>query len=337
MKDVARRSGVSEATVSHVLNDTRFVAEETRRRVQAAMSQLAYYGNAHARRLARGQGDSVALIISDIENPFFPPLIKAFEDAALVHRHDVLLCTTNYDGARAEAALRKVVAHRVAGVAIMTSSVSPTAAQVLKSADIATVFLDTGKPGRKQSSLRIDYAKGTAEALTYLHNLGHRAFTLVAGPQERPSHAAYRKGVEAGAARLGVKVRVLESDSDLAGGERAVQQVLTEPAFPTAILCGSDLAAIGAMRALRHAGIRVPEDVSVVGADDIPFAALTEPALTTVCIPRQQTGALAFDLLRQMLSQRTGKGTTAQVSTELVVRGSTGAAPRRDAVSRKSR
>jgi DNA-binding LacI/PurR family transcriptional regulator len=330
MKDVAQRSGVSEATVSHVLNETRFVADATRKRVLQAMDDLAYFGNAHARRLARGQGDSVALIVSDIENPFFPPLIKAFEEAALIHRHDVLLCTTNYDAARAQAALRKVVAHRVAGVAIMTSSVSPAAAQVLRGAEIATVFLDTGKAGPGQSSLRIDYEKGTGEALTYLHNIGHRSFALVAGPQERPSHAAYRKGVEAAAHRIGAKVTVHESGSDLVGGERAVQQLLTLRPFPTAILCGSDLAAIGAIRALRRAGLRVPEDVSVVGADDIPFAALTEPALTTVCIPRQETGALAFELLRQMLSQRGGKGTSASVRTALVVRQSTGAAPRRE-------
>jgi LacI family transcriptional regulator len=327
MKDVAVRSGVSETTVSHVLNNTRAVAEKTRLRVSKAMRDLNFHGNAAARRLARGQGDSVGLIISDVENPFFPALIKSFENAALRHGYDVLLCTTNYDPARTLHALRKMVANQTPGVAVMTSSVSPESARVLADADIASVFLDADKVTDRQSSLHLDYAKGTLEGITYLHNLGHRRLTLVAGPQDRASHVAYRRGVEQAGKRVGVKVRVIEAGSDLAGGAGAIERLLTSPQFPTAILCSSDLTAIGALRALVKAGIRVPQDVSLIGADDILLAALTDPPLTTVRIPRELTGELAFEALRALFTGEARRGAVTVVPTELVVRGSTGAAP----------
>src|SRR5215831_11858523 len=125
MKDVAERSGVSVTTVSHVVNKTRHVAQETRQRVLQAMGELNYYKNAHARRLVRGKSDFFGLIISDIENPFFPELIKSFETAAWEQGIDILLCTTHYQPDRNQAALRKMIENKVAGVAVMTSRLDP--------------------------------------------------------------------------------------------------------------------------------------------------------------------------------------------------------------------
>lgn len=328
MKDVALRSGVSESTVSHVLNNTKFVSPEVRERVLAAMSALNYHGNAHARRLARGHSDFLGLIISDIENPFLPGLVKAFDLAAFDLGFDVLLSTTNYDSTRTERSFRKMIQNKTPGVAVMTSRIDPALGEILEANGIASVFLDCGSTGLLRSNIRLDYAKGTCEAVNFLYKLGHRDFAFIAGPQSRHSHAAYRDAWVNSLQLLNLKPRLLDGDNDMASGQRAVQQLLAQPPLPTAIICSNDLTAIGAIQALLKAGIRVPQDISVVGADDIPFAAMCHPPLTTVQIPRERLGLLACDILRRMLRDKL-PGTEAVLDTTLIVREST--APARPA------
>ena len=325
MKDVADLVGVAESTVSHVINGTRFVSEEVRLKILHAMRELNYHGNAHARRLARGSSDFLGLIISDIENPFFPGLIKAFEAAALSHGYDVLLSTTNYETLRTENSFRKMIENKAPGVAVMTSRVDPSMAGLLERNGVASIFLDSGSVGQTKSNVRLNYAKGSNEAINYLYNLGHRRFAFITGPQNRPSHLAYGEAVKLALRELGLEAQVLEGENDVSGGDRAVQRLLTGRTFPTAVLCSNDLTAIGALRALIRAGIRVPQDVSVVGADDIPFASLTEPPLSTVRIPREKLGELAFHALHRMLSEKKA-GSEEVVDTELVIRQSTGSA-----------
>jgi DNA-binding LacI/PurR family transcriptional regulator len=327
MKDVAERSGVSESTVSHVVNNTRFVAARTREKVLKAMRDLDYHGNAHARHLARGHSDFLGLIISDIENPFYPGLIKAFESAALAHGFDVLLCATNYDAGRTQTAFRKMIENKTPGVAVMTSRVEPQCAAILEEHGIASVFLDSGAVGPRKSNIRLDYAKGAREAISCLHNLGHRRFAFIAGPQTRPSHIAYRQAVELALKGLDLTPVIIEGENTVESGQWAAGRLLTQAGIPTAILSSNDLAAIGAMRTMLQSGVRVPGDVSIVGADDIPFASLTTPPLTTVRIPRERLGELAFETLRVMLDEQGTAGQERLVETELVVRESTGVAP----------
>ncbi len=323
MKDVAARSDVSESTVSHVLNNTKFVSPEVRERVLAAMRELNFHGNAHARRLARGHSDFLGLIISDIENPFLPGLIKAFDLAAFESGFDVLLSTTNYDATRTGRSFRKMIENKTPGVAVMTSRIDPALGETLEANGIASVFLDCGSTGPLRSNIRLDYAKGTHEAVNFLHNLGHRQFAFVAGPQNRPSHASYRDALIDSLCLLELTPRLLDGDNDMASGERAVQRLMTERPLPTAIICSNDLTAIGAIKALLKAGIRVPQDISVVGADDIPFAAMCHPPLTTVQIPRERLGVLACDILQRMLKDKV-PGTESVLDTTLIVRESTG-------------
>lgn len=335
MKDVADRCGVAESTVSHVINNTRFVSPEIREKVEAAMRELNYHGNAHARRLARGSSDFLGLIISDIENPFFPGLIKAFESAALRHGFEVLLSTTNYEPTRTEKAFRKMIENKAPGVAVMTSRVDPALGALLEANGVSSIFLDAGSVGPKRSNVRLNYAKGAVETVNYLYNLGHREFALIAGPQNRPSHVAYLEAVTSALDEKGLRPQVLEGENNVDGGARAIQRLLTSRQFPTAILCSNDLTAIGALQALFRAGIRVPDDVSVVGADDIPFAALTHPPLSTVRIPREKLGELACDVLQQMLTNEK-PGAEWLLDTELVIRESTATAPPPRAAAPKS-
>jgi DNA-binding LacI/PurR family transcriptional regulator len=329
MRDVAKRCGVSESTVSHVLNGTKAVAEATRARILEAIRELNYHRDSDARRLATGRSNFLGLIISDIENPFFPGLIKSFENAALKERYEVLLCTTSYDAERTKNAFRKMVENKSPGVAVMTSRVDPQMAEYLADQGVASVFLDSGHPGRYRSNIRIDYVSGVTAAINYLYNLGHRDFALLAGPQNRASHRAYRTAVDAALATWGLTARLIEGNNDAQGSQAAVEHLLTGGRLPTAILCSNDLTAMSVIRSLFQRGIRVPADVSVVGADDIPFAALTEPPLTTVHIPRVSLGTLAFELLQEMLSESSRTGRDVTLPTSLTIRESAGVACRR--------
>ncbi len=334
MRDVAARCGVAESTVSHVLNGTKFVAPVTRERIETALREMNFHRDSHARRLARGHSNFLGLIISDIENPFYPGLIKAFETVALAQGFEVLLSTTNYDAARTDDAFRKMIENKSPGVAVMTSRVDPKMAKYLAEHGVASVFLDSGGAGPRKSDIRVDYRKGVRGAVRYLHHLGHRVFALIAGPQNRASHVAYRQTVEAALAELGLKASVVEGNNDAASGAAAVQRLLTGERFPTAILCSNDVTAMSATRALFQSGLRVPADVSVVGADDIPFAALTQPPLTTVRIPRERLASLAFELLRELLS-KPGRGKEAVLESELIIRESSAVVPARPAHGRK--
>lgn len=324
MRDVAHRCGVSESTVSHVINGTKKVSAKTRKLVEQAMEDLKYHRDSHARRLARGHSDFLGLIISDIENPFFPSVIKAFETDALESGFEVLLCTTNYDRARTENAFRKMIENKSPGVAVMTSRVDADMYKQLTEHGIASVFLDSSGPDLLRSNIKLNYVRGATEAIRYLYNLGHRQFALVAGPQNRASHISYREAIEAAVNECGGELSVIVGNNDVASGEAAVQALMTKKSLPTAILCSNDLTAMSVIRTLLKCGLRVPADISVIGADDIPFAGLSQPAMTTVRLPRERLGRLALDILRNMLTNPDKMGVEVVVETELVIRESSG-------------
>jgi len=324
MKDVARRCGVAESTVSRVLSGTKFVAPATRATVERVMQELNFHRDSHASRLASGRSNFLGLVISDIENPFYPGLIKSFETAALASGFEVLLATTNYDPARTEQAFRKMLENKTPAVAVMTSRVDTSMAERLAESGVVSVFLDSEGPGPRKSNIRLDYAQGASEAVRYLHTLGHRRFALIAGPQDRPSHAAYRQSLELALKELDLKLHVIEGKNDAASGAEAAKRLLTLANPPTAVLCSNDVTALGAIRSFFGCGLQVPGDVSVVGADNIPFATLSHPPLTTVSIPRERLGTVAFELLKEMLAKPRRTGTESILPTDLVIRESTG-------------
>jgi DNA-binding LacI/PurR family transcriptional regulator len=324
MKDVADRVGVSVTTVSHVLNKTRPVARETRRRVLEVIRELGFHRNAHARRLARGHSDFYGLIVSDIKNPFFPEIITSFESAALERGFDLLLCNTNYDPARTQAAVRKMIENKVRGVAVMTSELPGNLGAELAAHQVAVVFLDMGSVEPYISNIRVDYARGIRQAIDYLFELGHRDFAFIAGPQSLCSAVVRREAFLAALRRRGIPdYRVIEGNHKVDGAVTAVRALLAEPKLATAILCSNDLTAIGALSTLQQAGFQVPRDVSVVGFDDIDFASLAYPPLTTVSLPRDRLAKLAFEALQKILRSKQRLGAEYVVETSLVVRQTT--------------
>jgi DNA-binding LacI/PurR family transcriptional regulator len=327
MKEVAERAGVSVTTVSHVINKTRYVSPETRKLVLQAARELNFYKDAHARRLATGRSDFLGIVVSDIENPFFPEIIKNFEAEALKRGFDLLLVNTNYDSRRAETAVRRLIENRVRGVAVMTSELASTLTEELSANQVPVVFLDLGSPGAYVSNLRVDYSQGISEAMQHLHDLGHRDIRFVAGPRSLRS-ARIREEVFLTALRhWGLPSdQIIEGNHKIDGGLAAGRAVLTGDNLPTAILCSNDLTAIGVIQALEDGGLRVPEHVSVVGFDDIHISSVLRPSLTTVNLPRNRLGKLAFEALRKMLKTKCRRGRIYTVETHLVVRNSTAGA-----------
>ncbi len=328
MKDVAARAGVSITTVSHVLNKTRAAAPETRARILQAVRELNYHKNVSACLLKRGQSDCCGLIISDIENPFFPELVKGFEMASLAHGFDVLVCATNYDRGLAKKAVGRMIENTVRGVAVMTSQLESRLVEELCQSEVPVVLLDSGSPRRGRSGIRVDYSHGAREAVKHLCHLGHRTAAVLAGPGDRRSAVAYKRTVLGILSQFGLNAALVrECEFSVAGGLDGALWLLQQSSFPTAIITGNDLTAIGVMQGLADAGIRIPEDVSIVGVDDIAFAQYTHPSLTTVRVPRGRLGELAFEAIEKILRSKRRLGKRYVLRSELIVRRSTGRAP----------
>lgn len=327
IRDVADHAGVSKSTVSRVLNGSTMVDPDTRRRVLEAARKLNYYRNASAHQLARGgRSDFFGLLISDIENPVFPEMIKSFETAAAMKGYDLFLCATNYDADRASSAVRKMIENGVRGAAIMTSSATEDIAEELAARQIPVVVVDLEVTKRNISSIMIDYSGGISEAVEHLAQLGHDRIAYVAGPDERRSARRYRQTVIKGLHERKLQLKqIVECDQTLEGGRAAVWKLLGDSEPPTALICIDDLAAVGAMSALREIGVRVPEHVSVMGCEDIYMARFVNPPLTTVKLDRKCLGKMAFEVLERMSRSKQRKGTQTLLQTTLIVRGSTAA------------
>lgn len=330
IKDVARLAGVSTATVSHVINSTRFVTDETRRKVLDAIEQLNYSPNVHARNLASGRSSTIGLIISDVANPFFPELVKSIQERAIGHGYDVILSNTNYDPKRTATSVQRLIEQQVSGVAVMTSEMDFDLIERLRAKKVAVVFLDLGEVGPHTSNIVVNYEKGIREGVEHLLALGHRRIAYISGPSHLKSaarrKAAFAKIMKKYQSSLHTTPLIFEGDFRTTGGQRAAVEILRLTPRPTAILSGNDLMAIGALRELKSAGLRVPQDISVIGFDDISFTVLADPQLTTILIPRAEIGASAVEALIHMIKAPDSMGQEFKVSTQLVVRESTGAA-----------
>lgn len=324
MREVAKKAGVSPATVSRVLNKTKDISPETEKRVLDAVKQLNYYKNVHARRLSTGKSDLYGLVISEIVNPYFPELIRGFQAEAWDKGYDVLLCNTEYDPARAQSVVRKLIESDVRGVAVMTSSLEKSFTAELIAAGIGLVFCNLRPAETLTSNISIDYQRGISQAIEHVISLGHRRAAVISGPEDNRTAVTIRQSLVAGLEAHSFKLfPVIESNYRVDAGASAVRAVLAQPEIPSVIFCGSDLIAMGAMSALEDAGIRVPEDVSIVGIDDISFAFLARPPLTTISVPRERLGMLAFEALEKMLKLKRRKGADYYLETELIVRKST--------------
>jgi DNA-binding LacI/PurR family transcriptional regulator len=327
IREVAKKAGVSTATVSRVVNGTSPVSAATARLVRSAIKSLGYYPNTHARTLGSGRSHMYGLIISDIANPFFPDIAKSFERIAVEHGQEVLIASTDYKPQRMQVCVRRMLERKVDGVAIMTSEMDSKLLHLLNERGVPIAFLDTGGVGPNISNIFIDYVSGVERALEHLISLGHKRIAFVSGP---PTLASARARSDAFV--LYLKRRALKFSDDymktgnhrIDGGQNAMARLLRLPKPPTAVMASNDLTAIGVMHAIHAAGRKVPEDISVIGFDDIEISNFLNPPLSTVRVPRAEIAESAFKALYAASHRRVNSGTEYRISTELIIRQSTG-------------
>ncbi len=334
IRAVAARARVSTATVSRVINGTAKVSPESTERVREAIEALNFYPDISARTMGSGRSGLYGLIISDITNPYFPELVKAFEDIAVEHGQDVLIANTDYDSKRMESCVIRMLQRKVDGVAIMTSEMEDRLIHSFSHRKIPMVFMDTPMGLRGVSTVRVDYAAGVNQAVDHLFSFDHQHIAFISGPLSLNSARvrseaftkALRQHVLAGEPHL-----MEEGDHRVEGGHAAMLRILKSGKRPTAVMASNDLTAIGAMGAIHESGLRIPEDISVIGFDDIELSGYTQPALTTVQVPRRELASTAFRSLfdrRDEVARKTVRTREHVIQPRLVVRRST-ARPRR--------
>ncbi len=301
MKDVAQAAGVSLGTVSNVINHPEIVAEGTRNRVRQAIKDLGFVVNASAQTLRAGRTRVLGLVVPDIGNPFFTEVAKGVDDAAFAAGYSVILCNTDEDSAKEDRYLELLASQRVAGILITPARETHAAMTRLTSREVAITLLDRSSTGLDACSVAVDDAAGAGMAFDHLYSLGHRHIVVLLGPDDIPQIIERRRGVNAAAAgRLddGSLRFVTSPHMTAAAGESTMTQFLKEQKGTfTALFCANDLLALGAIRALRAAGLTVPRDVSVIGYDDIDFAASAQIPLTSIRQPKYQLGHAATELL----------------------------------------
>jgi len=329
IRHVAKAAGVSTATVSNVLNKTGKVGRDTHRLVLSTVKRLGYIPDVHARHLASGNRRTLGIIVSDIENPFFPEVIKSFETRARQLGYDAILSDTNYDPRRTRAAAERMMEHKVRGVAVLTSEISLRLIDELTRRKIAVTFLDLAPIRQYMSNLRIDYYSGVEQIAQYLYRNGHRRIAFVSGRPGLKSNIARLRAYERCMRDLGLEPGpILPGDLRFEGGLAAGMAVAKLDPKPTAVMAVNDLTAVGVIKGLLKNGLRVPQDISVTGFDKTRLAEYSNPSITTVDIHREVLGHMAADALDELSRSLNPQGKEYQIGAELVLGDSSGPAPR---------
>src|SRR5665811_718842 len=333
ISDVAKLAGVSAMTVSRVINNSGYIGRETRSRVEAAVAELAYVPNALGRQLRSKRTKMLALVLTDIMNPFFTTIARGVEDVARAQGFSVMFCNTDESEAEEARYLLMLVQRQVDGVLLVPASTSGKSLRLLSSHHMPVVVIDRRIQSRQIDSVRSDSEAGAYTLTQHLIGLGHRRIAVLTG----------RRSVSTSIDRVAGYCRAmldagLELDDDLVrygqynygeynqvDGNRMAQEVLAADPRPTAIFAANNFIAFGAMRSLRDAGFRVPEDVSIVAFDDLPVAWLSDPFMTVVDQPAYEIGRRAAELLLSRLDGTiSGPGREVILPSELIVRRSSG-------------
>jgi LacI family transcriptional regulator len=331
IKDVARRAGVSVGTVSHHLTAAAPVAGATADRIDGAIADLGYRVDLGARGLRSRRTHSVGLVLPNISNPFYAEVARAVEHALWARGYQTFLCDASEDAAREQAHLDALLSRRVDGIILIRSGARPPPGAARERNGPPVIHLDRAAPG--QPSITTDNRRGGALAARHLAELGHRRIAVLAG---EPSLQNVRQRLEGFERELGLHGLALDPALVRSGPQaltlgRAAGELFQRGAAaagpaPTAIFATNDVVAIGAWRTLLELGLRVPQDVSLVGFDDIEMSGLLVPALTTVRQDTLRLGGEAAALLLRLLAGEPAPRRPTLIPVELVIRGSTGPA-----------
>jgi DNA-binding LacI/PurR family transcriptional regulator len=303
IKDVARESGVNVSTVSRALNGEYGVHAGTREHVLAIAKRLHYRPNRVARGLVTGRSHSLALVVSDIRNPFFAEVARGAEDAAYAADYDLVLCNSDLDPEKQLRYVQSLMEKRVDGI-LMNSVAALSKKQVeqLSGFGVPIVLLNRAAPRNAFSTISADNDAGGALAGEYLSKLGHRKIAHLTGPRHHGNMTERAEGFvrSLAQARKPVKPVILHGKNNFQGGVELAEKLLALHPDTTAIFAASDMMAFGVIRALMDAGRRIPDDVSVIGFDNVELSTIVNPPLTTIHQPKYEIGQAAVEILLRL-------------------------------------
>ncbi|GAB3981449.1 LacI family DNA-binding transcriptional regulator [Actinoallomurus acanthiterrae] len=299
IREVAQRAGVSPGTVSNVLNRPERVAAPTRARVEQAIRELGFVRNGSAATLRAGQSRAIGLVVLDVGNPFFVAVARGVEDVVSDRDHAVILCNSGESPDREARNLRVLAEQRVRGVLITPTDEDLSRLDLLRQRGVAVVLVDHPATG-DVCSVSVDDVAGGDLAVAHLLARGAERLAYVTGPLAIRQCADRRKGARRALRTAGLPARALEDvvvpEMNASGGALAAEKLLAGD-LPDAIFCANDLLALGVLRALAQAGVRVPDDVTLIGYDDIEFSSAAAVPLSSIRQPTYQLGKIATELL----------------------------------------
>jgi LacI family fructose operon transcriptional repressor len=327
-KDVANRAGVSIATVSRVVNSLPNVRPELRRKVLRAVKELNYQPSRTAQRLRAKRSRVIGLVISDIQNPFFTSVVRGIEDVASERGYSLVLCNSDEDPEKERLYIDVMRAEGVAGMILATTSHVNSHIRNLLAHNIPIVAIDRRIKDRRVDSVLVANVKGAFQAVEHLLRLGHQRIGMVSMriiPTGRERRVGYLRALRKYGVRSSSRLIRLGLAKPEGGYECARKLIQLEPR-PTALFVDNNMMMLGALEAIRESGLRVPEELSVVGFDDMPWAKLLHPPLTVVAQPTHELGRQAVESLLERLDQPDKPVSHVQLMPELIIRESTGAA-----------
>ncbi|MBA4420045.1 MAG: LacI family transcriptional regulator [Anaerolinea sp.] len=328
IKDVALSASVSITTVSHVINNTRVVDPSTRQRVLHSMEALGYHPNNVARSLRSGVTKTIGLIVPDASNPFFAEVARKIEDYGYQQGYSVILGNSDNNPEKQTNYINTLLAKRVDGVIFISSGGDDKELLKFSESQIPVVVADRNISLELADVVQVDNEQAGSDATRYLIELGHKNIACITGLITLSPSMERIKGYEGAMKMAGIPVRqenIIVGDFTTLSGEKAMESLLAAIEFPTAVFCFNDMMAIGAMAAIRKAGLSIPGDVSIIGFDDIELASLVVPPLTTVAQPFSEIASYATDLLIERIKgNRTEANQRVVLKARLVPRESTG-------------
>jgi len=333
LRDVAVRAGVHPATASRALNpETRIlVSEDTARRVLDAAAELGYHPNPVARSLRTRRSHTVGVLIPDLNNPLFPPIVRGLEDRLAAAGYVALIGNTDSDDERERMVFEQMRARHVDGLVVATARLHhPLLAEAAR-AEMPVVLINRLAQDYSFPSVSVDNERGVRMAVAHLSALGHRRIAHIAGPQEMSTGLSRYRGFVTAmeSARLPIDddLIVFAKAFTVEEGLRCSRLLLERGTGCTAIAAANDMLAVGCYAALDDAGLSCPDDISVVGFNDMPFIDRLRPPLTTIRFPHYQVGTEAAQLLLERIAEHAGPVKILYLAPELVIRGSTARAP----------
>ena len=328
IRDVAKLAGVAPITVSRVINGADGVTADTRRQVQAAVEQLHYVPNTLARSLRSRQSHTIALLVSDIANPFWTTVARGVEDTAAENDYRTILCNTDEDPAKEANYLNLLVGRRVDGVIVAPATREKKRLALLKQQQVPCVLIDRRVDGFKADLVYGDSRTGARLLVEHLIGLGHQRIALINGPSTISSAQDRAEGYREALEQHGLGAEaglVFQGEFKLVSGYQLAKQALLCDPPPTAIFAANNFIALGVLQALQEAGWRVPEDMALVCIDDVPFLSVINPFLTVAVQPAYEMGESAARLLIERLTvNRVGKAREVVLAPQLIIRKSCG-------------